>query len=103
LAFQKLKSAHKMATEINPLEIKREMIEVYESYLKNPEDKKNRKKIHKLWDTYDGSEDYCLYDSATEKAVGYLGFLLQGGRHEYFTKERVIKEANKILEELRKS
>jgi hypothetical protein len=92
-----------MATKINPLEIKREMIDVYESYLKNPEDKKNRRKIHDLWGKYDMSTGYSFYDSATEKAVGYLGFLLQGGRHEYFTKERVTKEANKILEELRKS
>jgi len=92
-----------MATEINPLEVKREMIEVYESYLKNPEDKENRKKIHRLWDRYDGSEDYCPYDQATSKAVGYLGFLLQGGRHEYFTEERVTKEAKKILEDLHKT
>jgi hypothetical protein len=92
-----------MAKEINPLKVKKEMVEVYESYLENPEDKENRKKVHKLWDVYDGSEDHCPYDPATSKAVGYLGFLLQGGRHEYFTKERVLTDAKKILENLRKS
>ena len=89
--------------KIDPLKVKKEMIEVYESYLKNPEDKENRKRIHKLWDIYDGSEDYYPYDSATERAIGYLVFLLQAGRHEYFTRERVTNEAKKILEELRKS
>ena len=91
-----------MVTKIDPLKIKKEMIKIYEAYIQNPEKKENRKKIHELWDTYDGSEDYCPYDSATKKAIGYLAFLLQGGGHEYFTKERVLKEAKKILKNLKK-
>ena len=90
-----------MATDINPIKVKREIVEVYEKYLANPEDKKNRQKVHELWDKYDLSTGFSFYDSATEKAIGYLAFLLQGDRHEYFTKERVLNETKKILEDLR--
>ena len=92
-----------MVTKIDPLKIKEKMIEVYGSYIDNPEDKENRKNIHSLWDRYDMSTGYSFYDSATSKAVGYLAFLLQSGKHEYFTKERVLIDAKKILEDLHKS
>ncbi|OYT36086.1 hypothetical protein B6U91_01950 [Candidatus Pacearchaeota archaeon ex4484_71] len=92
-----------MAKKIDPIEIKKEMIKVYDLFLRDPENRINRKKIHELWDILDGSEHYVPYDAATSEAVGYLVFLLQGGRHEYFTKERVLKRAKKILENLRKS
>ncbi len=90
-----------MVTKINPPKIKSELIKIYENFIEDPEEKENRKKIWELSD-YEPSVAFSLYDSATSKAIEYLGFLLQGGRHEYFTKKRVLREAKKILSDLKK-
>ncbi|MEA3379214.1 MAG: hypothetical protein U9Q69_06315 [Nanoarchaeota archaeon] len=90
-----------MAKDIDPQKVKKELIKVFEEFVKDPNDKNNLERIHQLWDKYDSSAGYSFFDESTGKAINFLVYMLQAGKHDYFTEERVLNKVKKILENLK--
>ena len=103
----------KMSETVDFKKMKKELIELYENFLKTPEDKSIQKKAIKYDRDFGGLQVYNDYlksqpvPKEIETALGGLSTIYQYGlwedNHEAFSDEKIVKEAKKILEELKKA
>jgi len=75
-------------------QIRHELIDIYENYLSNREDKQNREKAYSIYTKYFNGANTLFKENVA--SVIWKSFNLYEGKLEE-------KEAKKILEELRKS
>jgi|SRR3989344_5604152 len=91
--------------------IKKELLKVYEEFLKNPKDKSVYKKAIFYDKNYGGLTSYNdilvkkVVPKDIEKAINGLSTIYQYGmwekEHEAFSNEKILKKAKKILEDLK--
>lgn len=102
-----------MSEAVDFQKMRRELIELYEEFLANPGDKTTEKKAIK-WDRNFGGLSYYNEVLASqpvpkdiERALDGLSAIYQYGlwedSHEAYSNDKILLEAKKILEELRKS
>ena len=99
-------------TEIDFSKMKSELIKIYDFFSKNPQDKKISYLITKYDSIYGGLTAYneTLTKSPVpkeiEQALNGLSTIYQYGlwedTHEAFSNDKIVKEARKILEKLKK-
>jgi hypothetical protein len=97
--------------EFNEKKMRKELIDLYEAFLKNPKSKLVRNVAIKYSNLYGGLSAYNdilaqqPIPKDIENALGGLSTIYQygiwGEYHEAFSDEKIIKDAKKILEELR--
>jgi len=104
-----------MSEAVNFQRMRQELIEIYEKFLENPGDESIQKKIIEYDRNFGGLQVYNDYLKSRpvpkdiEVALGGLSMIYQYGlweddkEHEAFSDEKIVSEAKKILEELRKS
>ena len=107
-----------MAEKINFKRMRKELVEIYKRFLKNPVDESTRDDAIKYSREFAGLSVYKDYLKSQpvpkdiEKALGGLTTIYQYGwwkdtnksdAHEIFSNENIITLAKEILEELKKS
>lgn len=98
---------------LNWKKIKKELLEVYEGFLKNPKDKSVHKKAIFYDKNYGGLTSYNdilvkkVVPEDIEKAINGLSTIYQYGMweegHEAFSNDKIMNSAKKILENLKKT
>ena len=87
--------------EINPHELKENLLKVYRTFVKNPSDKSNLKEIERLDNRYMNA--IGILEEPLASAVGSLGDLRVYGKGSGLSDSQIKESSKKILEELRKS
>jgi hypothetical protein len=100
-------------TEINLPKMKKNLIVLYEAFLKNPDDKKVQYIVKEYDKEYGGLPSYeelsikKIIPDEIINAINGLSTLYQYGRwdesHEAFSKRKILETAQKILKELKKN
>ena len=88
-----------VATNLDEDKLRKELIQVYERYIKNLSDPENRARFSELDRKYSGASD-LIHDKTLIKAINNWSFLWQ--KEIQGEKDHSI-DPKKILEELRKS
>jgi len=98
--------------EFNEKKMRKELIDLYEAFLINPKNKLVRNVAIKYNNLYGGLSAYNEIlakqpiPKDIENALGGLSTIYQygmwGENHEAFSDEKILKDAKKILEELKK-
>ncbi len=92
--------------------IRKDLIEIYKNFLENPDNEEIIKKAFNYEKEYGGLSTYNEYlksqpvPEEIEKALNWLSALYQFGIHEknhYLSEDKILKEAKKILEELKEN
>jgi len=88
-----------VATNLNENKLRKDLIQVYERYIEDPSDPKNRERFSELDQKYSGAHD-LIHDKILVKALNNWSYLWQ---KEIKGQEDYSIDPKKILEELRKS
>jgi flagellin-specific chaperone FliS len=95
-----------MKGDINESKLRKNLVSIYESFIKNPEDTNVHKEAIRYDRAYGSLEGYDSISKEIKGAISMLSFLNQFGSHNddsELSKEKILGKAKKILEELRKS
>jgi hypothetical protein len=87
--------------KINSYELKKDLLRVYETFVKNPLDKSNLKEIEKLSDYYTNATE--ILEKPLSSAIWILEDLRVYGKGSGMNDSQILESSRKILEELRKS
>ena len=87
--------------KINPYMLKKDLLRVYETFLRNPSDKSNLKEIEKLSDSYTNATE--ILEKQLSSAIWVLEDLRVYGKGSGISDSQIFESSRKILEELRKS
>jgi len=104
LEFQELIQDLKVkmdSKKINPYELKKDLLRVYETFVKNPLDKSNLKEIEKLSDRYTNATE--ILEKPLSSAIWILEDLRVYGKGSGMSDSQILESSRKILEDLRKS
>lgn len=87
--------------KINPYELKKNLLRVYETFVKTPSDKSNLKEIEELSDRYTNATE--ILEKSLSSAIWILEDLRVYGKGSGMSDSQIMESSKKILEELRKS
>lgn len=89
-----------MEKGINYQKMKKKLLEIYEGFIKKPDDEKVKKRAFEMYTNYMGIDN--VVPDYISNGVSYLSNIFQMGK-EGFEKETVLEGAKEILEDLKKS
>jgi hypothetical protein len=96
-----------MAVEYNELKLRKKLLIVYALFVEDPSNFENLEKIKELDGKYSSlaaANDYIASQPIPKEIQEGVGFLHKTWAYSYgATREELVKEAKKILENLRKS
>jgi len=87
--------------EINPYELKEDLLKVYKTFVENPSDKSNLKEIERLSDRYTNATE--ILEEPLSSAIWILEDIRAYGKGSGLSDSQIMESSKKILEELRKS
>ena len=96
-----------MVVEYKEQELRKKLLVVYKKYIEDPSNQENLERIKELDGKYSSLaavNNYLVSQPIKKEIAQALGFLHKTWAYSYgATKEELVKEAKKILEELRKN